>query len=178
MKQEICKRFEKMLSCIVVMSIVLAMGMLASCSESDNPTQGGAASEVADLVVYGKIFTSENNQIVEAFAVKDGKYIYVGDKKGAEAYIEAGKTRLVDYRGKGLVMPGCGNGHSHYMLGYAPLLSRKQRLRGQHPSSAKAGDSRASIQCQPERTWMQSAATSPCTSWTRNVIRHWVTPSC
>ena len=119
MKQEICKRFEKMLSCIVVMSIVLAMGMLASCSESDNPTQGGAASEVADLVVYGKIFTSENNQIVEAFAVKDGKYIYVGDKKGAEAYIEAGKTRLVDYRGKGLVMPGCGNGHSHYMLGYA-----------------------------------------------------------
>ena len=27
----------------------------------------------ADLVVYGKIFTSEDNQIVEAFAVKDGK---------------------------------------------------------------------------------------------------------
>ena len=33
----------------------------------------------ADLVVYGKIFTSENNQIVEAFAVKDGKYVYVGE---------------------------------------------------------------------------------------------------
>ena len=47
----------------------------------------------ADLVVYGKIFTSENNQIVEAFAVKDGKYVYVGDKKGAEAFVEAGKTR-------------------------------------------------------------------------------------
>ena len=41
----------------------------------------------ADLVVYGKIFTSENNQIVEAFAVKDGKYVYVGDKKGAEAFV-------------------------------------------------------------------------------------------
>lgn len=27
----------------------------------------------ADLVVYGKIFTSDGNQIVEAFAVKDGK---------------------------------------------------------------------------------------------------------
>ena len=36
----------------------------------------------ADLVVYGKIFTSENNQIVEAFAVKDGKYVYVGDRGG------------------------------------------------------------------------------------------------
>ena len=70
-------------------------------------------------MVYGKIFTSENNQIVEAFAVKDGKYVYVGDKAGAAAYIEEGKTEVVDYVGKGLVMSGCGNGHAHYMLGYA-----------------------------------------------------------
>ena len=119
MKQTICKRIGKMLSCIAVMSVVLAMGMLSGCAESDNPTQGGAASEVADLVVYGKIFTSENNQMVEAFAVKDGKYVYVGDKAGAEQYIVNGKTEVIDYTGKGLVMPGCGNGHSHYMLGYA-----------------------------------------------------------
>lgn len=70
-------------------------------------------------MVYGKIFTSESGKIVEAFAVKDGKYVYVGDKKGAEVYVEAGKTEVVDYTDKGLVMPGCGNGHSHYMLGYA-----------------------------------------------------------
>ncbi len=74
---------------------------------------------IADLVVYGKIFTSDNNQIVEAFAVKDGKYVYVGDKKGAGAYIEAGKTQVVDYTGKGLVMPSCGNGHAHYSIGVA-----------------------------------------------------------
>ena len=73
----------------------------------------------ADLVVYGKIFTSEGNQIVEAFAVKDGKYIYVGDKAGVEAYIEAGKTEVLDYTGKGLVMPSCGNGHAHYSVGVA-----------------------------------------------------------
>ena len=73
----------------------------------------------ADLVVYGKIFTAEDNQIVEAFAVKDGKYIYVGDKKGVEAFIETGKTDVVDYTGKGLVMPGCGNGHAHYSIGVA-----------------------------------------------------------
>ena len=73
----------------------------------------------ADLVVYGKIFTSENNQIIEAFAVKDGKYVYVGDKAGAEAFIEAGKTEVVDYSGKGLVMPSCGNGHAHYSIGVA-----------------------------------------------------------
>lgn len=74
---------------------------------------------VADLVVYGKIFTAEENHVVEAFAVKDGKYIYVGDKKGAKAFIKRDKTEVVDYTGKGLVMPSCGNGHAHYLSAYA-----------------------------------------------------------
>ena len=85
------------------------MAVLTSCNSK--PT--------ADLVVYGKIFTAEGNQVIEAFAVKDGKYIYVGDKAGAEAFVEEGKTEVVDYTDKGLVMPGCGNGHAHYTLGYA-----------------------------------------------------------
>ena len=77
----------------------------------------------ADLVVYGKIFTSEENKIVEAFAVKGGKYVYVGDRKGAEAFIEPGKTEVLDYTGKGLVMPSCGNGHAHYSMGIAlPII--------------------------------------------------------
>ena len=99
----------KMLSFITVMGIVIGMGLLASCQSNNS----------ADLVVYGKIYTAEGNQIVEAFAVKDGKYVYVGDKAGAEAFVEVGKTEVVDYSGKGLVMPGCGNGHAHYTLGYA-----------------------------------------------------------
>ena len=99
----------KMLSLITVMGIVIGMGLLASCQSNNS----------ADLVVYGKIYTAEGNQIVEAFAVKDGKYVYVGDKAGAEAFIEEGKTEVVDYTDKGLVMPGCGNAHAHYSLGYA-----------------------------------------------------------
>ena len=95
-----------MLAAILICS---TMAILTGCKSQ--PT--------ADLVVYGKIFTSEDNKIVEAFAVKDGKYIYVGDKAGAEAYVEEGKTEVVDYTGKGLVMPGCGNGHAHYSMGYA-----------------------------------------------------------
>ncbi len=98
-----------MLMLIVAMSAILGTGLLSSCQSKNS----------ADLVVYGKIYTSEDSQIVEAFAVKDGKYIYVGDKAGAEAYIEEGKTEVIDYSGKGLVMPGCGNGHAHYSLGYA-----------------------------------------------------------
>ena len=74
-------------------------------------------NSVADFVVYGKIFTSEDDKIAEAFAVKDGKFVYVGDKTGAEAFVEKGKTEIIDYTGKGLVMPSCGNGHAHYSIG-------------------------------------------------------------
>ena len=55
--------------------------MLTSCSVKDNSGKEDV-SQKANLVVYGKIFTSEGNQVVEAFAVKDGKYVYVGDKQG------------------------------------------------------------------------------------------------
>ena len=100
---------KKILSIIAVLTVIFGMGMMTSCNSKPS----------ADLVVYGKIYTAEGNQIVEAFAVKDGKYVYVGDKAGAEAFVEEGKTEVVDYSGKGRVMPGCGNGHAHYALGYA-----------------------------------------------------------
>ena len=98
---------KKVMSFITMMSVMIGMSVLAGCNSKPN----------ADLVVYGKVFTSDSNKVVEAFAVKDGKYIYVGDKAGAEVFIEEGKTEVVDYTGKGLVMSGCGNGHAHYMLG-------------------------------------------------------------
>ena len=101
--------------------LICGTSVFTACSSNeDNPSKGDTPSgkNTADLVVYGKIFTSEGNQIVEAFAVKDGKYIYVGDKAGAEAYVEKGKTEVVDYSGKGLVMPGCGNGHAHYSMAH------------------------------------------------------------
>ena len=109
MKQTICMSVKKMLSFIAAICMTAGLGMLTGCNSK--PT--------ADLVVYGKIYTAEGNQVVEAFAVKDGKYVYVGDKAGAEALIEEGKTEVVDYTDKGLVIPGCGNGHAHYTLGYA-----------------------------------------------------------
>ena len=109
MKQTIRKSFKNMMTLAAIVSVMLGMGMLIGCN----------GKPAADLVVYGKIFTADSSKIVEAFAVKDGKYIYVGDKAGAEALIEEGKTEVIDYTGKGLIMPGCGNGHAHYSLGYA-----------------------------------------------------------
>ena len=77
------------------------------------------SKETADLVVFGTIYTAEdeNDGLAEAFAVKDGKYIYVGDRQGAEQFVEEGKTEVLDRTGEGLIIPGCTEGHSHYFDG-------------------------------------------------------------
>ena len=78
-------------------------------------------TEFADTVVYGKVYTSNSKQeYVSAFAVKDGKYVYVGTEDGAKQYIKDGTTKVVDYRDKGIVMPGATEGHGHY-IGYGAL---------------------------------------------------------
>ena len=101
----------------ILLSLVMVLGLMPGISLTAQA--GSSEGTAADLVVYGKIFTSENGKVAEAFAVKDGKYVYVGDKAGAAAFVEQGKTEVLDYTGKGLVMPSCGNGHAHYSSGFA-----------------------------------------------------------
>ena len=98
------------------LGVVAAMSALLAFSVC-----GIAASEpVADLVVYGKVYTANaNERYAEAFAVKDGKYIYVGDKNGASAFVKDGVTKVIDRTGKGLVMPGATEGHGHYITAAA-----------------------------------------------------------
>ncbi len=62
---------KKFLSYITVMCVVISIGMLVGCKSNDS----------ADLVVYGKIFTSEGGQIVEAFAVKEWPLYDLRDKR-------------------------------------------------------------------------------------------------
>lgn len=67
------------------------------------------------MVVYGKVFTSESEELAEAFAVKDGKYIFVGDSLGVQEYIGE-NTEIIDHTGKGMIMAGCTEGHGHYLI--------------------------------------------------------------
>jgi predicted amidohydrolase YtcJ len=101
-----------------------AAALLAGCSSgagssssSDSSSNSKAsADKAADTVVYGKIYTSNSSQeYVTALAVKDGKYVYVGDEDGVADYIKDGTTTVVDYRDKGLVMAGATEGHGHYV---------------------------------------------------------------
>lgn len=81
---------------------------LAACSQ--DPADS-STTESADIIITGaKIFTSDKQQPwAEALAIKDGKFIYVGDASGIGSYTSA---RSVDLQGK-LVIPGLTDGHSH-----------------------------------------------------------------
>ncbi len=94
----------------------LALPLIACTCLLSALTSCGAANEKADLVVYGKIYTSEKEgRYATSFAVKDGKYIYVGGEEGAKRYIQEGKTKIIDRRGNGLIAAGATEGHGHYI---------------------------------------------------------------
>ncbi len=76
----------------------------------------GNSNVVADTVVLGNVYTAEkeNDGLAEAFAVKNGKFIYVGDKSGVTKYIKEGTTNVIN-KENGLVIPGATEGHGHFL---------------------------------------------------------------
>lgn len=126
---------------IAVTSAVLALACLAV------PAVGAAADPVATLTpgvipadtvfTGGTVYTAAKERRVRAVAVTEGKISYVGDERGAAAYVGAG-TKVVKLGGR-MVMPGILDGHIHLepelfdcSLGYAELtagqlLKRLQR---------------------------------------------------
>ncbi|MBQ0093615.1 MAG: hypothetical protein KBS36_03135, partial [Bacteroidales bacterium] len=103
---------KKTFELVAVACAIIGTCLLAGCEKSggpENPLSG------RNLVVYGEIFTADPSEsIVEAFVVKDGKFVYVGSKAGAAEYITP-DMKVVDYSGKGLVIPGCTEGHGHFI---------------------------------------------------------------
>ena len=89
--------------------MAIAAIALVGCKDKSEPQLRGR-----NLVIYGKIFTAENNAIADAFVVENGKFVYVGGTAGAKKYEKRGFT-VVDYRDKGLVIPGCTEGHGHFV---------------------------------------------------------------
>ena len=95
---------------------IKGIAAFSSCASMVGLSGCGSSFPVADIVVYGKIYTANSKQeYVEAFAVKDGKYIYVGNKEEAANYVKKGTTNVIDYSG-GFVMPGATEGHGHYII--------------------------------------------------------------
>lgn len=100
---------------LTLSSLVLLSG-LAGCSQT--PTPG---SDTGHNTVYlnGKIYTQDaQRRTVEAIAVSDDKFVYAGNREGAQRYISQG-YRVVDLGGK-MVLPGLHDNHIHAM-GVVPL---------------------------------------------------------
>jgi hypothetical protein len=74
-------------------------------------------SQIADSVyLNGKIYTANDKQAwVAAVAVKEGRFVLVGDNKSVEDYIGP-DTLVVDLNGK-MAMPGIHDAHSHMVWG-------------------------------------------------------------
>jgi len=86
---------------VILATIILALSGLAS------------ATEPADTVALnGKIYTvNEKQPWAEALAVRGGEIVYVGDDKGAQAFVGE-RTKVEDLGGK-FVMPGIIATHEH-----------------------------------------------------------------
>jgi len=80
--------------------------LIASCTS-------GGDQESADLILTGtKIFTANKLQPwAEAVAIKNGRFIYVGDSAGTSKYL-SDNTQSFDLAGR-LVIPGLVDSHAH-----------------------------------------------------------------
>lgn len=91
-------------------SLVLLSG-IAGCSQTPAPSVDNSHNTV---YLNGQIYTQNaQRQKVEAIAVANDKFVYTGNRQGAEEFINQG-YRVVDLAGK-MVLPGLHDNHIHVM---------------------------------------------------------------
>lgn len=98
-----------------IILLALALLVMTGCKK-EKVTDPQPPTDGKNLAVYGKIYTAEGdaNSTAEAFVVKDGRFVYVGTKDGAEDYIDD-NTTIINHT-EGMVIPGCYEGHAHYLM--------------------------------------------------------------
>ncbi len=92
-------------------STVLA-GLAATATA---PAIASAASGGADLIVTASTIHTVDAKVpqAQAFAVRDGRFVYVGSREGALA-LRGARTRMLDLGGA-TVLPGLIDAHLHFM---------------------------------------------------------------
>jgi len=111
----------KRLSGILSILVLLVSFSIAPAAVSDAP-------EADRVYVNGNIYTvDEEFGTASALAVKDGRFIYVGDDAGVKAYIGP-LTFVFDLKGK-TVIPGLHDAHVHIRYGERELYPRIPDIR-------------------------------------------------
>ena len=96
-------------------NILKSMALVFSLLAALMLTTGCGSSDTADQVFKnGSIYTEdEDNTVVSAAAVKDGKFVFVGDENDEELKALIGDdTEVIDLNGA-MVIPGMIDAHSH-----------------------------------------------------------------
>jgi len=111
----------KRLPCIFFLFVMFVSFIPTSTAASEDPK--------ADKVyINGNIYTvDEEFSTASAMALKDGKFIYVGDDAGARAYVGP-LTFVFDLEGK-TVIPGLHDAHVHIRYGERELYPRTPDIR-------------------------------------------------
>ena len=96
----------------LLIALLASLGITA-CQPSTQDASPGDAASPADWVLQGgKFFTVDEAQVwAEAVAIKDGRFVYVGDDAGAQGFVGADTARH-DLGGK-LTIPGLVDSHTH-----------------------------------------------------------------
>ncbi|MGD2271737.1 MAG: amidohydrolase [Desulfobacterales bacterium] len=103
---------------VLFVSILLATAACSNAQEADR------------VYINGNIYSvDEDFSTASAFAVKDGKFIYVGENEGAKAHIGP-RTFVFDLEGK-TVIPGLHDAHVHIRYGERELYPRIPDIRAE-----------------------------------------------
>ncbi len=104
--------------------------LLGGCDQETRPESDAAAAAMpatisattaATILTNGRIYTLDPAMPwAEAVAIRDGKYLYVGDAAGVEGFV-GDQTLQVDLQGK-MLMPGVNDAHAHPWQGGVKTL--------------------------------------------------------
>ena len=99
--------------------------MVAGCSTTNSPPPVAADT----VFTNGKVLTvDDKSTVAQAFAIKDGKYVFVGSNAQAAAYTGP-STKVVDLQGR-TTIPGLADSHLHTAGGGPGLDLSKTRSLG------------------------------------------------
>ncbi|MED2749504.1 amidohydrolase [Bacillus thuringiensis] len=109
---------------IMIICLILSMVWISACTSGVGEGESGSAvlpNQLPKNVVFknGTIYTSNEKQdIVEAVAVKEGKFTFVGSNKDVEEFINE-DTKVVDLQGR-FILPGFVDNHNHIFEAKSP----------------------------------------------------------
>ncbi len=153
------------------MAVLWLVTLLAGCDQPTNSDQlnpGGGGSVLPNsaetVLTHGRIYTLDPSQPwVEAAAIDQGKFVYVGTNEGVKDFVGEA-SHLIDLKGK-MVMPGINDSHSHPWQGGAKLLYECHFPFTATPTEI-AERIKGCVKNQPDKAWIIGG------QWTSDFFNH------